>query len=84
MMPQKDQLQTPATSFHAPSDISAKAERQGGQYVYKSTGYKWTRDEDAPGYGWKNKKAMDDYSRATEQLVDRDRVIGREYSYGGP
>jgi len=69
-------LQTPATSFHQGN--SEKIGRQGGQFVYKSTGYRWSRDEDAPGYGWKNKKAIEDYHRALDQLVDKDNIIGRK------
>lgn len=43
------------------------------------SGYSWIRDEDAPGFGWKNKKATDDYMRAMDQIIDKDRMIGRKH-----
>lgn len=74
------QLQTPATSFHGAPDSNTKIERQESSFIYKSTGYTWSREEDAPGYGWKNKKAVEDYNRASYQLVDKDRVIKCRWS----
>jgi hypothetical protein len=38
--------------------------------------YQWTNPEDAPGYAWRNKKAQDEYNRAYESLVDKNRKIG--------
>jgi len=46
--------------------------------THPASGYTWTRDEDAPSYGWRNKKAMEDYHRAVDLVVDKDRMIGRE------
>lgn len=69
---------TQPASFNATQTGNEKFEVQGGEYVHVSTGYRWSRDEDAPGYAWRNKKAVEEYNRAWEQLVDRDRTIGRK------
>lgn len=49
--------------------------------THQATGYTWTRDEDAPSYGWRNKKAIEDYHRAMDLVVDKDRVIGRKLHF---
>jgi len=52
-----------------PTDASIRA----------TTTYQYTQPEDAPGYAWKNKKAQDDYNRAWDSLVDKNRRIGSMY-----
>jgi hypothetical protein len=49
-----------------PTDASIRA----------TTTYHYTQPEDAPGYAWKNKKAQDDFNRAWDSLVDKNRRIG--------
>ena len=44
--------------------------------THAATGYSWNRPEDEPGYLWKNKKAQDDFNRAWDSLVDKNRRIG--------
>ena len=43
------------------------------------TGYKWEREEDAPGWAWLNQKAREDHSKAWSQVVEKDRKIGNKY-----
>jgi len=38
------------------------------------------RAEDEPGYAWRNKKAQEEYARAMDQIVEKDRMIGSEYA----
>ncbi|GAB7325603.1 hypothetical protein MBLNU13_g09594t2 [Cladosporium sp. NU13] len=50
--------------------------------THASSGYRWTRAEDEPGYAWTNKKALDEMGRAWDSLAHRDVVVkGR---YGDP
>jgi hypothetical protein len=43
--------------------------------THASSGYRWTRAEDEPGYSWTNKKAFDEMGRAWEVLAHRDVVV---------
>jgi hypothetical protein len=43
--------------------------------THASSGYRWTRAEDEPGYAWTNKKAFDEMGRAWEGLAHRDVVV---------
>jgi hypothetical protein len=47
--------------------------------VEKDSGYKWEREEDAPGYAWMNIKTSEEASRAWAQVVEKDRRIGNKY-----
>jgi hypothetical protein len=40
--------------------------------THASSGYRWSRPEDEPGYSWRNKKAMDEMGRALDGLVHKD------------
>lgn len=40
-----------------------------------SSGYRWNRAEDEPGYAWSNKKALDEMGRTWEGLVHKDSMI---------
>lgn len=49
------------------------------QKVHERSGYRWDREEDAPGYAWLNKKAVEEYSRALDGMVGREGgVVGGE------
>ena len=54
----------------------ASASRGG---VEKDTGYKWDKEEDAPGYSWTNSKAREETARSWAQVVDKDRRVGNKY-----
>ena len=43
--------------------------------THASSGYRWTRAEDEPGYAWNNKKALDEMGRAWDALAHRDVVV---------
>lgn len=73
------------------SSIDQSQESQGGvslsaaiptdASIRATNTYQYTQPEDAPGYAWKNKKAQDDFSRAWDSLVDKNRRIGSTHSY---
>lgn len=50
-----------------------------GLQTHASSGYQWEKDEDAPGYAWKNKRAADDANRAWDTVVEKDKMIGTRY-----
>lgn len=39
------------------------------------TGYRWSRQEDEPGWDWKNPRARDEGEKAWEQIVDKGAMI---------
>lgn len=41
-------------------------------HTHASSGYRWSRPEDEPGYAWRNKKATDEMARALDGLVHKD------------
>ncbi|KAK8192787.1 hypothetical protein IWZ00DRAFT_265354 [Phyllosticta capitalensis] len=47
--------------------------------VHAASGYRWEREADAPGWAWKNKKAQEDWFKAEETFVDRDRMVKARY-----
>lgn len=59
---------------------------RGAKHVHKSSGYTWDKAEDEPGHAWKGKKNAEEFSKAMEQVVDRQIIIGRmqphEHSLG--
>lgn len=44
-----------------------------------NSGYEWSKAEDEPGFKWKNKKAVEEYHRAMEQVVDRNLMVKGEH-----
>ncbi|KAF2094855.1 hypothetical protein NA57DRAFT_45542 [Rhizodiscina lignyota] len=59
--------------------VAARSEMGNGAskvQVHKQSGYMWEREEDAPGYAWKNKKAQEDFHRSWENIVGKDHMIG--------
>jgi len=61
-------------SLRDPSSSSAGP--GGAKHVHQPSGYEWEKDEDAPGYLWKNKKAREEHARAMEQIIEKDKMIG--------
>jgi hypothetical protein len=51
-----------------------------GTHTDAETGYSWTRQEDQPGWEWKNTRAREDESRALDGIVDLNSQIKCEYS----
>lgn len=43
--------------------------------THASSGYRWIRAEDEPGFAWNNKKALDEMGRAWDSLAHRDVVV---------
>lgn len=39
------------------------------------TGYSWSKQEDAPGYEWKNTRAREEEARALDAIVDKGHQI---------
>jgi hypothetical protein len=46
-----------------------------GSQVDSETGYTWTKQEEQPGWDWKNTRAREDESRAWEHIVDKSSMI---------
>lgn len=46
-----------------------------GTHTDAETGYSWTRQEDQPGWEWKNTRAREDESRALDMIVDQNAQI---------
>ena len=55
-------------SHTLPSDSVAKS---GGQMTTRGASTVDREQEQLPGYAWKNSKAMDEYHRALDQIVDK-------------
>lgn len=50
-----------------------------GVQTHAQSGYRWERDEDAPGYAWKNKRAQEDAHRSWDNVLEKDKMIGNRY-----
>jgi len=68
----------PSMTIGQGNSSSASNTGHGHKFVHPPTGYTWSRDEDAPGYAWKNKKAQEEYARAMDQIQDKDKMIKRK------
>ncbi|KAH7095872.1 hypothetical protein FB567DRAFT_513620 [Paraphoma chrysanthemicola] len=53
-----------------------------GAHTDPETGYAWNRQEDAPGFEWKNTRAREEESRALDAIVDQGAQI--KLRYGDP
>jgi hypothetical protein len=51
-----------------------------GSHRDADTGYQWTRQEDQPGFEWKNTRAREDELRALENIIDRNQMVKRRWS----
>ncbi|KAF2145332.1 uncharacterized protein K452DRAFT_201981, partial [Aplosporella prunicola CBS 121167] len=70
---------SPRGAATADADATINA---NGKRVHAPSGYAWSREADAPGWAWLNKKAQDEWAKAEEGLVEKDRAVrGR---YGDP
>lgn len=49
--------------------------------THASSGYRWTRAEDEPGYAWTNKKALDEMGRAWDLLAHKDIAVKGKSSH---
>ena len=60
-------------------DVSKKTNGEHARtQIEPRSGYTWEREEDAPGYGWKSKRAQEEALRAKDAVVDPDKRLGRE------
>lgn len=50
-------------------NTTSKSRQDHPTKTHQGSGYSWSRAEDEPGYGWLNKKALDEHQRALEGLV---------------
>ncbi|KAI9722755.1 MAG: hypothetical protein M1828_004451 [Chrysothrix sp. TS-e1954] len=71
---------TGASNVPTPAGSNEAAKMSNGhEMVDEKTGYTWTKEEDAPGYAWKNRKAQDEANRAWGQIVQKEEMIGRRF-----
>ena len=54
---------------------SAKPRQEFPTRTHERSGYTWSREEDAPGYAWGNKKAVDEFHRAWDALVHKEHMV---------
>ncbi|KAF2771798.1 hypothetical protein EJ03DRAFT_325440 [Teratosphaeria nubilosa] len=47
--------------------------------THEKSGYTWTKWEDAPGHSWSSRKAIDEFNRAMDGLVQKESVILNHY-----
>jgi hypothetical protein len=66
----------PATAAAA---STAGPSGQAPAYEDPETGYRWSSQEDQPGYAWLNNRAREEASRAIENIVDRNYMIRSMY-----
>lgn len=59
---------------------NAGASRAGLQQkgVHEASGYSWDREEDSPGFAWKNRKAQEEFRRQWEGLLEKDKMVTSE------
>lgn len=59
---------------------NAGASRAGLQQkgVHEASGYSWDREEDAPGFAWKNRKVQEEAQRQWNVLAEKDKMITSE------
>ncbi|KAK4634913.1 hypothetical protein CLAFUW4_02141 [Fulvia fulva] len=58
---------------------NGKARQDMPVRTHQASGFQWQRAEDEPGYGWLNKKAVDEFSRVAETLQHKDSMIKNRY-----
>ncbi|KAH7385629.1 hypothetical protein BKA66DRAFT_528109 [Pyrenochaeta sp. MPI-SDFR-AT-0127] len=54
----------------------------GGTHQDADTGYQWSKQEEQPGWEWKNTRAREEEARALESIVDKGIQI--KLRYGDP
>ncbi|KAH6860871.1 hypothetical protein BKA58DRAFT_41096 [Alternaria rosae] len=50
-----------------------------GTHQDAETGYQWSKQEDQPGYEWKNTRAREEEARALDNIVDKGSMIRSRY-----
>ncbi|PNS16189.1 hypothetical protein CAC42_1952 [Sphaceloma murrayae] len=83
----KRPLSTLDTSSEGPVTRSAASAAAGQSSAvetqevktHAASGYTWSKTEDEPGYGWKNKRAMEEAERAWGSILHKERKIGNRY-----
>ncbi|KAK8167093.1 hypothetical protein IWX90DRAFT_415426 [Phyllosticta citrichinensis] len=60
-------------------DAAANGAKVVAPSVHAASGYRWEREADAPGWAWKNKKSQEDWYKAEESFVERDRMVKARY-----
>lgn len=58
-----------------------KARAEFATKTHERSGYSWNRAIDEPGYAWMNKKAMDEFQRAWDGLVQKENMVKGELYY---
>src|SRR5579871_3034418 len=68
-------------TLDAATDTSTPGASQiSGKYLGRHEGgYAWDREEDAPGYAWRNTKAQEEGQRALSQIVDLGAMVKGMY-----
>jgi hypothetical protein len=49
-----------------------------GTHQDAETGYQWSKQEDQPGFEWKNTRAREEEARALDSIVDKGSMVRRK------
>jgi hypothetical protein len=82
-LPRGDGLTTTGASrvnANGKRPLSLNAQASGANELHHDaeTGYSWSRQEDQPGFAWKNPRTKDEEHRALDQIVDKNSQIKSE------
>ncbi|KAF2747289.1 hypothetical protein M011DRAFT_467813 [Sporormia fimetaria CBS 119925] len=61
------------------SAATSAAPHAKGRFTDPQTGYQWAAQEEAPGWLWKNPRALEEKTRAMDAIVDKDLMIKTKY-----
>lgn len=78
--PPQDTAATPDGSAPEPAspNTGEKMAATGQADVHQASGYTWQREDDAPGFKWKSKRALEEGARAWESVLLKESKIGRK------
>jgi hypothetical protein len=79
-LPRGDGLTTTVASrvnANGKRPLSLNAPTSGANELHhdSETGYSWSKQEDGPGFAWKNPRTKDEEHRALDQIVDKGSQI---------
>lgn len=90
--PSNNETIAPSSATATASNISAplsypvanpSALNENGKRILRSEAgartHPWDRDEEGPGWVWRNKKAQEESARSWDNIVDKDRMIKASY-----
>jgi hypothetical protein len=77
-----DAPSTAMSGIHMTEDgppATGTMQAQGAVKTHQPTGYQWINNEDAPGWAWENRKAMEEAVKALEGVIDKGKMVGTKF-----